>query len=415
MMSGTARADHPHLQGAPAEVREARSAEDVGAVLAFGRKLAPIRDRGALETLAAAELHRLLGGSLVCVTPVDDGPGAADEDGPRLVVGAAEGTRAAPLPGLRLAPGAGVGGQAAASGRLVAVDDYAREVDAAELVELMAGTEGVRGAAAVPLRCDGRILGIVFAGRREHGVPGDRELDLLCETAGDLARMLAAADRAHRRVELARADERRRIASELHDDVAPLLFGIGSAAGRARNALDGPERTATAAELERIAALAGTAGDAVRAEIAGLAEAQAECALPLALAATVDRFREALAVELVDLGGTGGVAPDVARVLAGAVAEALRNVTKHAPGAAVVVTLARDADAVEVAVQDDGPGLPPGFAPRHDPAPADGRRFGLALVAERLVPYDGALRVAENEDGGVTVAVRVPHAAGSAA
>jgi hypothetical protein len=37
------------------------------------------------------------------------------------------------------------------------------------------------------------------------------------------------------------------------------------------------------------------------------------------------------------------------------------------------------------------------------------------LVAERLVPYDGALRVAENEDGGVTVAVRVPHAAGSAA
>jgi signal transduction histidine kinase len=226
--------------------------------------------------------------------------------------------------------------------------------------------------------------------------------------------MLATADCAQRRVELVRAQERRRIASELHDDVAPLLFGIGAATGRARSALRGPETAATT-ELERIEALAGTAGAAVRSAIARLAETHADCALPLALAATVDRFREALAVELVDLGATGCVAPDVARVLAGTVAEALRNVTKHAPGAAVVVTLAGHADAVEVAVQDDGPGLPPGFALGRDPASADGRRFGLAAVAERLVPYDGALHVGENEDGGVTVAVRIPHAAGSAA
>jgi hypothetical protein len=143
MMSRATAPDHPHLQGA-AERRQrgpdsrgaTRSAEDLSALLAFGRRLAAIRDRDVLEAHAAAELHRLLGDTLVCVTPVDRAGERADEQGggPPLVVGAAHGTRDARLPGLRLAPGAGVGGRAAQSGRLVSVDDYAREVDVGELV-----------------------------------------------------------------------------------------------------------------------------------------------------------------------------------------------------------------------------------------------------------------------------------------
>ena len=397
-----------------AEGRARRSPEDVGALLAFGRRLGAIRDRDVLEVQAAAELHRLLAGTVVCVTPVDPGGDESGEDdgGPPLVVGAAHGTRVAQLPGLRLAPGAGVGGRAAACGRLVAVDDYAREIEVTELVELMAGAEGIGGAAAVPLRCDGRVLGIVFAGRRERGAPGDRELDLLCDVADDLARMLSAADQARRHVERVRNEERRRLAGELHDDLAPLLFGIGVAAGRARDRLGA---VAAADELEHIEALAGSATAAIRAALRRLAPAAPGGSLPLALAATVDRFRERtqIPVELVDLGAGHPVGRDVSVVVAACVSEALTNVSRHAPGAAAVVTLAVDEDAVEVTVQDDGPGPPPGSGPPFAAPPGTGERFGLAALAERLVPFDGALDVGVNEDGGVTVALRIPRTGGT--
>jgi signal transduction histidine kinase len=54
--------------------------------------------------------------------------------------------------------------------------------------------------------------------------------------------------------------------------------------------------------------------------------------------------------------------------------------------------------------------MPPGAGPPFAAPPGTGERFGLAALAERLVPFDGALDVGVNEDGGVTVAVRIPRA-----
>ena len=336
-------------------------------LLELTRALAPIRDRGRLETRAASELHRLLGGTLVCVTPLRDDA---------LVVGATQGTRGAPLRGLRIAPGSGVGGRAAACGQVVAVDDYAQAIDTSTLVELMAGTEGIRGAAAAPLRCDGRTLGIVFAGHREPGAPGDRELRLLSEVGDDLGRLLGAADQA---VAGARASSRR---------------GAATAGGRAARR----GRAAAVRDRHR----GGAAARAGAGRRGGHGGAGGDRGPHRGDRPRADRGAERddrtgpgahrAAVELLDLGAED-VAPDLVAVLCRAVAEALTNVSKHAPGATAVVTVF---GAVEVTVQDDGPGL------------GAGEGFGLAALRDRLLPYGGTLDVGANEDGGVTVTVRVP-------
>lgn len=81
------------------------------------------------------------------------------------------------------------------------------------------------------------------------------------------------------------------------------------------------------------------------------------------------------------------------------VQEALTNVRKHARATAVELELVRDADAIEVSVQDNGIGLGDG-----------GREGGQGLnnMRERARSLGGELRVSPGENGGTRVLLRVP-------
>jgi two-component system, NarL family, sensor histidine kinase UhpB len=86
------------------------------------------------------------------------------------------------------------------------------------------------------------------------------------------------------------------------------------------------------------------------------------------------------------------------------VEEALNNVRMHSGAGRVDVMLVANGDGVELTVQDDGRGLPPGDG---------GRRQGMGMMGmrERAVLLGGELDVSSNGSGGTTVKAVVPRAA----
>jgi signal transduction histidine kinase len=202
------------------------------------------------------------------------------------------------------------------------------------------------------------------------------------------------------------ADERRRIARELHDVVAHHISVIGVLSTGARRVL---RKDPDAAE-DALATIADTSRATLR-EMRRLLdvlrtdeEPDADLAPQPGLAAIealVEQVRDAglpvrweVAGEPVTL--EAGVALAVFRI----VQEALTNTLKHAGEASASVCLRFDAAGLEVEVCDDGRG--PLF---HSGA---GVGHGLVGMRERVALYGGTLHTGHRQGGGFAVHARFP-------
>ncbi|MEU9510034.1 sensor histidine kinase [Micromonospora sp. NPDC048170] len=218
-------------------------------------------------------------------------------------------------------------------------------------------------------------------------------------------RARAAEENQRSLAERAVADERRRIARELHDVVAHHVSVMGVLATGARRVLprdpvaaDGAIATieetsrATLRELRRLL-------DVLRTD----AEPAADLAPQPGLAgieALVEQVREAgLPVTLRVRGTPGALEEGVALTLYRITQEALTNTLKHAGSATVQVLLGFDGGTVDVEITDTGRG----------PGP-DGDRIGHGLVGmrERVALYGGVLRTGARPGGGFRVSARIP-------
>jgi signal transduction histidine kinase len=90
--------------------------------------------------------------------------------------------------------------------------------------------------------------------------------------------------------------------------------------------------------------------------------------------------------------------PDVEAAVCFACLEALQNARKHAPGAQIKLTLARDTDGLRFTVEDTGPGIDPETA----------RGFGLQGMDDRLAAVGGTLEFRSQPGAGTTVSGWVP-------
>jgi signal transduction histidine kinase len=223
---------------------------------------------------------------------------------------------------------------------------------------------------------------------------GRSRVEAVNARAESLGRERAAAARQ------AAAEERLRIARDLHDLVGHGLSTIAVQSSTARLALDAGDtaaaRTAMAAveatsrgamrEMRQLLGVLREAGGPERAPSPGLADLDALAEGVRATGVRVDVERD----------GDLTVVPAAVELSAYRVAqEALTNVVKHAPGASVAVRVTTDSRFLRVRIADDGTSAT---------APA-GRGHGLIGITERVGVLGGTVEAGPTEHGWVVEAV----------
>jgi signal transduction histidine kinase len=230
-------------------------------------------------------------------------------------------------------------------------------------------------------------------------------------TAGWLVRRRAALVRRayDESGELARsavADERARIARELHDVVAHGISIVVVQAGAAEQLLDKDidaarehvaevRRTAreTMTEMRRLLGVLNE-DDATYVPLPGLA--RVPDLLDGARSAGVD-------VEFSELGDRRELAAGVDLVAYRVIQEALTNVRKHAPGSPARVVVCHRARDIGIEVTNPGGGGQPRFDEHQD-----GNGHGLVGMRERVRIFGGSLEVGEQPDGSFRVRATLP-------
>lgn len=200
----------------------------------------------------------------------------------------------------------------------------------------------------------------------------------------------------------AQAQERARLARELHDSLAKTLSGIGLYARAVQQDAGRPARVDELAG--EIAAAADEATVQARAMIAGLRET-ASPDLTGAIRTTVAAWERShpATVELL-LAPVREPDAGTRRELVAVLGEALANVRRHADASRVRVELAEAGGALRLTVRDDGRG----FAVPEVGELARAGRYGLVGMTERLDGVRGTLTVRSRAGIGTTLVAEVP-------
>ena len=231
-----------------------------------------------------------------------------------------------------------------------------------------------------------------------------------------------------RQVALVAAEERTRIARELHDVVAhhvslmavqseaaaALLPGRPAEAGRAVEIIGQTAREALTELRRLLGVLRGPADVNARAATAPVPSISE-------LEEVIGQVRQAgIAVNLRVEGSPSKLPPGVDLTAYRIVQEALTNTIKHSGAGEVAVTVSYEPGYVTVSVTDTGNGavaVTLGRTARRDrPDSSDGAGarpaasggFGLAGIAERVASCGGSLTVGPGDAGGFAVTARLP-------
>jgi signal transduction histidine kinase len=253
----------------------------------------------------------------------------------------------------------------------------------------------------VPITHRGEVLGNIFlTGRRGGSFSAhDRHVvEVLARYAGVA---IANADLYRDAHDLAVAEERARVARELHDAASQRLFSLvyeARAAGlRARD----PEDAAAFARLE---ARAAETLHELRGLVLALRPKSLERdGLAVTVVDHVDALRRTHGLDIsVEADPDLGLGLATEQELLRIAQEALHNAVKHGAGAPVRVILRRRAGAVMLTVRDSGPGFDVAALPRTV------RSHGMTTMRQRARAVGGELTVRSAPGQGCTVSVRVP-------
>ncbi|MFS4108258.1 sensor histidine kinase [Streptomyces sp. PD-S100-1] len=200
------------------------------------------------------------------------------------------------------------------------------------------------------------------------------------------------------------ADERRRLAAEIHDTLAQGLTGI---IAQLQVVSSAPDLTTARTHLERAAALARHSLGEARRSVHNLAPVELEdTALPEALKSTVAAWgeRTGARADFTVTGTAEQLHDEVSATLLRIAQEALSNTARHARAARVGVTLSYMGDEVILDIRDDGAGFDPAAVPARTRAGG----FGLAGMRARAERIAGSVTVESEPGQGTAVSARVP-------
>lgn len=202
----------------------------------------------------------------------------------------------------------------------------------------------------------------------------------------------------------AAAEERARLARDMHDSVAKTLHGAALAAQALPVwlAKDPDRAAATAAQVVNAAE---TAAQEARDLISDLREDAADVPIGDSVAHVLRTWSEETGVD-TKLHASGSPLPLLVTARHETIAvlrEALTNIDRHAAASAVTVDLTAVSDHLVMTVRDDGRGFDPAV-----PVPG---HYGLVGMRERAAHAGGSLTVSSTPGRGTSLTLRVPLAA----
>lgn len=259
---------------------------------------------------------------------------------------------------------------------------------------------------AVPIPCKGPFLGNLYL-TEKTAQPEFDESDH--ETLQRFAVQAALAiDNAHLHeqvADLAIAQERLRIAHEMHDGLAQVLGYVNTKVQAAESYMKREKTEEAGAQLRELATAARQAYSDVRESIIGLRALPGEKqTLEEALREFVERWQEmsGVSVSLVIEGGVSLRASHELQLIR-IVQESLTNVRKHARAGHVNVEIRRIPTGLTAIIRDDGIGFDAGARGR-----AEFPRFGLSTMNERATSIGGTLAIDSRPGSGTTVRFELP-------
>ncbi|MEU9265568.1 GAF domain-containing sensor histidine kinase [Streptomyces sp. NPDC048251] len=261
----------------------------------------------------------------------------------------------------------------------------------------------------LPVRDGDEVLGALFLANkncaRPHGGCGFTEDDeeLLAILAQHAAIALTNARLYERSRELTIAEERSRLAHELHDAVSQKLFSLRLTA-QAATALVDRDPARAKGELQQVAALAAEAADELRAAVVELRPAALdEDGLVATLRTHIQVLDRAHAARVTFTSqGVRALPAAQEEALLRVAQEALHNALRHSGAQCVEVTLGKRGPGTVLRVTDDGGGFDPTTVRRA------GRHLGLVSMRDRASGVGGTLTVESAPGKGTTIEMEAP-------
>lgn len=259
---------------------------------------------------------------------------------------------------------------------------------------------------AVPIICKSPFAGNLYLAEKEGGATFHEDDE---ETLARFAAQAAIAiDNAylHQQVaDLAVAQERLRIAHEVHDGIAQVLGYVNTKVQAANAYLSQGKPAEAGSQMNELAAAARDAYGDLRESLVNLRTLPTpERSASSVIEEYLDRWKASSGISTqLTIDPDMRVPPGVELQLLRILQEALTNVRRHAKATSAKVDIRRRDGQIIGSVQDDGIGFNPEVRSR-----SDFPRFGLSTMRERAESIGGRLRVASMPGKGTTVAFELP-------
>lgn len=315
-------------------------------------------------------------------------------------------------------PGTGLGGQVLLRRRPHRVAEYLHDPTISrDFVHVVCELEGLHGMACVPVHGPDRIEALLYTGTRAAAPPADATVSMLELAAAQAELALHQAAARRQETELAMLRDRQRLATQLHDSVAQMLFTIGVAAHYARRQGDPAALTAA---LEEIEATAAQARSELRASLHRLSQPADGLAFEARLAGEARLFERTTGcrVKITKRGERRDIPQPAEDLLIDTALEGLRNAVKHARAQVAMLHLAYQPDEVTLVLQAGTQAVRPthpgdsvhlGDSPVHPRGRGQaGTGAGLALLRHRAAQLRGTLELTCDSAGHTVLRIELP-------
>lgn len=263
----------------------------------------------------------------------------------------------------------------------------------------------MRSFLGVPILFRERRLGTLYLTEKEHGAEFTEEDEQTIERfVVQAAATIANARLLHEVRRLSAIAERERIGRDLHDGTIQRLYalGLGLQVALTPDSTPQDQRAALQRTLEQV--------QEIIADIRHYVFDAPIDALPLASA--IGQLTEELTLEQgprfrLKLGALSSLHLDhgTNEELVHVVREGLANAVRHAEASEVAITAVLSEHSLQLSIEDNGRGLPPGLVIRQG--------HGLDNVRHRLKALGGALELKSQQGRGTRLVMTIPIAAGA--